>query len=93
LKTPAPTGAKVLAGQCRAKAARDDELAIERVDADFHGDAEVLAVVDPAQWTAHGARETGWAIQRTLQAAVVFALRLVEVSAMQIWRMPAPPHS
>jgi hypothetical protein len=42
---------------------------------------------DPIQWTAHDARETAWAIQRTLQAAVVFALSLVEVSAMQIWRI------
>ena len=50
-------------------------------------DAEVLAVVNPVQWTAHDARKTAWAIQRALQATVVFALRLVEVSAMQIWRI------
>ncbi|MEP7309324.1 MAG: hypothetical protein ABJA98_27795 [Acidobacteriota bacterium] len=50
-------------------------------------DTELPAVADPVPWTAHDARETAWAIQRALQAATVFALRLVEVSAMEIWRI------
>lgn len=50
-------------------------------------DAELPAVVDPDRWTAHDARETAWAIQRALQAAIVLALRLVEVSATTMWRI------
>jgi len=50
-------------------------------------DAELPAVVDPAEWTAGDARETTWAIQRALHPAMVFALRLVEVSTMKIWRI------
>jgi hypothetical protein len=50
-------------------------------------DTEVPAVEDPAHWTRHEAREAAWAIQRALHATVVFALRLVEVSPMQIWRI------
>jgi hypothetical protein len=33
------------------------------------------------------ARETAWAIARALHAAVVYALRLVEASAMEVWRI------
>jgi hypothetical protein len=42
---------------------------------------------DPAQWTQHEAREAAWAIQRALHATMVFALRLVEVSPAQTWRI------
>jgi hypothetical protein len=50
-------------------------------------DAELTVVSDPAEWTAHDARDATWAIQRALHATMVFALRLVEVSPAQTWRI------
>ncbi|MEO8257370.1 MAG: hypothetical protein ABI868_08505 [Acidobacteriota bacterium] len=50
-------------------------------------DTELPSFADPVQWTARDVREIAWAIQRALQAGVVSALRLVEVSAMEVWRI------